>query len=159
MRPNVGSQSGSCYRRRPVSQDPRIICEYNLATAISIRPLIQPRTCKMGSSIFSAMSRIKFSSTTRASFPSMPSTERIHRENNRFQWQWLPYLYLFIFSQRSHRFYSGSNLWVSASELPSLASIMASVCRPYKPQISTSTLVSNLSLLLCISPYYLLQIW
>ena len=54
--------------------------EYDLANAILIRPLIQPCTCKMGSSIFAGMSRLKFASTTRASLPSIPSTERINRE-------------------------------------------------------------------------------
>ena len=43
------------------------MCEYDLTTEISIRLLIQPRTCKIGSSIFAAMSRLKFASTTRAS--------------------------------------------------------------------------------------------
>ena len=35
----------------------------------------------MGSSIFFAMRRLKLASTAKASFPSMPLTERINREN------------------------------------------------------------------------------
>ena len=45
-----------------------------------IRLLIQPHMFKMVSSIFSAMSWLKFTSTTRASLPSMPSTERMNGE-------------------------------------------------------------------------------
>ena len=48
------------------------------STTISIHPLIQPLLCKMGKSIFAAMSRLKFASIARASFPSMPSTDRIN---------------------------------------------------------------------------------
>ena len=55
-------------------QGPWIILEYDLATSIVIQLLIQPRTCKMSSSIFSAMSQIKFASTTRASLPEILST-------------------------------------------------------------------------------------
>ena len=49
--------------------------QYDLTTAILIRTLTQPHTCERGSSSFAAMSRLKFVSTTSASFPSMPSTE------------------------------------------------------------------------------------
>ena len=42
---------------------------------ILIRPLIQLRTCKMGSSIFAAMGQLKFAITTRAPLPSMSSTK------------------------------------------------------------------------------------
>ena len=41
-----------------------------------IGTLIQPHTCEMGSCSFSAMSLLKVPITTRASFTSMPSTER-----------------------------------------------------------------------------------
>ena len=44
-------------------------------SVIAICPLIQPCICEVGSSIFSAMSRIKFASSTRASLPSMPLPE------------------------------------------------------------------------------------
>ena len=49
--------------------------ENNLATTIAVRPLIQPHTCKVVSSIFAAMSQLKLASMTRAFLPSMPSTE------------------------------------------------------------------------------------
>ena len=58
----------------------RIMWQYNLANAIEIRLLTQPCTCEMSPSSFSAMSRLKFVSTTRFSFPSMPSTERTNTE-------------------------------------------------------------------------------
>ena len=74
-RPNSRSHLGYWSLRGFGSRYPWIICEYDLATAISIRPLIQTRTCEMGSSISAAMSWLKFSSTSRASLPSMPSTE------------------------------------------------------------------------------------
>ena len=54
--------------------------ECDLATVIAIRPLTQPRTCEMGSSIFSAMSRLKVASMTRASFLIMPSNEKTNGE-------------------------------------------------------------------------------
>ena len=59
---------------------PRINHEYDLATLIMIRPLIQPRRWEMASSIFAAMSRLKLVSTIRASLSSMPPTERKHGE-------------------------------------------------------------------------------
>ena len=52
-----------------------IMREYELATEIVIQPLIQTCVCEMGSSIFAAMSRLKFACTTRASLPSIPSIE------------------------------------------------------------------------------------
>ena len=52
LRPDAGYQSGSRSRRGLGSQAPQIMRKYDLANAIAIRPLIQPRTCKMGSSIF-----------------------------------------------------------------------------------------------------------
>ena len=55
---------------------PWIIREYYLATAIVIRPLTHPRTCKMGSSIFAAMSQLKFASMNWYSLPKIPLTER-----------------------------------------------------------------------------------
>ena len=73
--PDDGSQSGSRSHRGLSSQCLHIIWEYDLATAIAIRPLIQPRTCEIGLSIFAAISWIKFACTTRASFPSITSTE------------------------------------------------------------------------------------
>ena len=54
--------------------------EYNLAAVIEIWSLTQPHTCEMGSSGFVTMSRLKFVSITRASFPIIPSTERTNGE-------------------------------------------------------------------------------
>ena len=51
---------------------PHIIQEYDLATAVAVRPLTHPRLWKMGSSILAATSLLKLASTTRVSFPSMP---------------------------------------------------------------------------------------
>ena len=69
-----------------------------IAIAIVIRLLTQSLTCKMGSSIFAAMCRIKFVSTTRASFPSMPSTERKKGEKKKISsWQCLLFLFLVLF--------------------------------------------------------------
>ena len=71
-------QFGSRSCRGPGKRAPRIMRECDRATVIAIRSLTQPCTCEMGSSIFPAMSRLKVASSTRASFPSMPSTERTH---------------------------------------------------------------------------------
>ena len=62
------------YRVRKVfgTWDPRIIWEYNFATAIVIGLLTQPKICKMGSSIFVAMSRLKVASINWASLPIIP---------------------------------------------------------------------------------------
>ena len=98
-RPEPYYQSGSLSHRVLVRQDPLIIHEYYLATAIVIQPLTQPRTCKIGSSIFSATRKPEFASTTRVSFPIMPSTERKNGETCfRCSWQWLTLLSLFYFS-------------------------------------------------------------
>ena len=70
----------------------QIIREYDLATMIAIQPLTQPHTFEMGSSIFATMNWLKFVSTTRASFPSMSSTEITNSENFlRCFWKWLPF--------------------------------------------------------------------
>ena len=73
-RPDAGSQSDHRSRRGMGSQSPRIMHEYELATVIKIWTLIQTHMCEMGSTMFVAMSRLKFADKTRASFPSMPST-------------------------------------------------------------------------------------
>ena len=80
LRPDPKYQSSYQYRRLPGRQVPQIMREYNLVTTIVIQPLAYPRTCEMGYLIFSAMSQLKFVSSTRASFPSMPSTERTNGE-------------------------------------------------------------------------------
>ena len=67
LMPDASSQSGSWSLRGMMIWAPRIMCEYDLETAIAIRPLIQILTCEIGSSIFAAMSRIKISIMTRDS--------------------------------------------------------------------------------------------
>ena len=79
-RPKPDSYSGSLSRRGLGKRAPRIICEYDIATAISIRPLTQTRTWEMVSSIFSAMSQIKSPSTAMTSFSRIPSTETTNGE-------------------------------------------------------------------------------
>ena len=79
-RRDLDSQSSSLSWRGFRRKDTWIICDYNLATAIAIRLLTHPHTCEMISSIFSTISRLKFASMTRASFPSIPSTERTNAE-------------------------------------------------------------------------------
>ena len=111
LRPFARSQFGSQYHRGMGSSRPWIIREYDLTTEIAIRPLIQNFTCKMGSSIFSAMSWIKFESTTRASLPRMLSTERTNIEKCfRCLWQCLPCVSYFFFSQLARSLFIGSNL-------------------------------------------------
>ena len=74
-------QSGSLSCRGLWRQDIWIIQEYNLAITIKIRPLTQPHTCKMGSSLFASMSQLKLASMTKAFFKIMPSAERTKKEN------------------------------------------------------------------------------
>ena len=110
-RPDAGSQYGSCFRGGLGSRYLRIIREYTLTNNIAIRTLIQPCTCEMVSSIFAAMIWFKFASTTRASLPSMPSTERKNGvECFRFLWKYLLCLSLFIFSYWDRSVTIGSNL-------------------------------------------------
>ena len=58
------------------TQSMQITLEYDLVTAISIRPLTQPLMCEMGSSIFAATSWLKVASTTWTSLTIIPSTKR-----------------------------------------------------------------------------------
>lgn len=73
-------QSGYLCYKGLGRQAPRIIWEYDIVTVIVIRPLTQPGTCEMGSSSFAAMIQLKAASMTRASFPSIPSTERTNMD-------------------------------------------------------------------------------
>ena len=75
------SQSVSLSLRGLGRQYPWIICDYDLATPIVNQPSIQPRMCKMDSSIFTAIIWLKFASMTRAAFPSKPSPEWANGEN------------------------------------------------------------------------------
>ena len=85
-KPNHDSQSRSRYHSVMGRRDLQIIWGYDLATVIVIRSLTQPHTCEMGSSGFSVMSQIKVASTTRASFPSILSTEKTNGENICCSW-------------------------------------------------------------------------
>ena len=102
LRPDPRSQFGSRSRTGLGRRAPWIMREYGLTTAIAMRPLTQPRTCEMSPLIFAAMSWLKFVSTTRASSPSMPSTERTNGDFfSGCSWQSLPCLSFFSFSQSS----------------------------------------------------------
>ena len=76
LNPESNFQSVSRVRKGLGTRSPRNIRKYDLTTAISIRPLIQSLTCKMGSSIVLAMSWLKVESKTWSSLPKIPSTER-----------------------------------------------------------------------------------
>ena len=80
-KPGPNSQSGSMSRKGLGIQDPWIISEYNLATVIAIRPLTQPSTFKMGSSLFSAMSRLNLASKTWAYLLGILLTDRTKEKN------------------------------------------------------------------------------
>ena len=78
---NTGYQSGSWSLRGLWRQDLRIMKEYDLTTAIAIRPLTQLRTCEMGSLSFSVMSRLKVVNMMRDLLMSMTSNERKNGKN------------------------------------------------------------------------------
>ena len=121
-----------------------IMQDYNITDSIEIPLLTQPCTYEMVSSSFSAKSQLKVMSKTRASLTIMPSTERKNIEKClRCSWQFLPYLSLFFFSQRSMSLSEGQFLQLSASESPNLTPMMTSVWLSHKPRMRTSPLVSN----------------
>ena len=142
--PETDSQSVSIYHIGLGRQDPRIICEYDLATAIAIRPLTHTHRWEMGSSIFDAMSWLKFASTTRESFTRIPPTE-INKGEKCFRWSWklLPFLSLFYLYHQARSVFIGSFLWMSHNESPSLTPIMASDRLYHIPQIRKSPLFYN----------------
>ena len=80
--PEPASQSGSRVHKGLETRALCSIWECTLVTAIAIWTLTQPLTCKIGSSIFAAMSRLKVASTTCASLPIIPSTDRTNKEKN-----------------------------------------------------------------------------
>ena len=105
LRPNPGSQSGSQSRRGIGRQAPQIMREYDLPAVVAIHPLTCPRKREMGSLSFDAMIQLKHLSATRASFRSMPSTEkRIREKCSSLLWHLLPFLYFFSFSHLSRSF-------------------------------------------------------
>ena len=79
-RPEPNYHSGYLSCRGLGRKDPYIIKEHDIVAEIYIWPLIQPCTCKMGSSIFATMIWLKSVSTNRDSFPRIPSTERTKGE-------------------------------------------------------------------------------
>ena len=110
-RPNPRSQYGSKSCRGMARKFPRIMQEYDLATAITICPLNQPRTWDMGLSRFYAVSRIKLMSTMCSFFPKIPSTERTDREKYcHCSWQCFSCLSFFFLCHQSMRLSIGSFL-------------------------------------------------
>ena len=93
--PEPDSQSGSRVHKGLETRALCSIWECTLVTAIAIWTLTQPLTCKIGSSIFAAMSRLKVASTTCASLPIIPSTDRTNKEKKLFSWQCRPCLSFF----------------------------------------------------------------
>ena len=96
--PKPYAQSGSWVFKGLGTWAPRSIWEYDLVTVFTIRPLIQPLTWEMGSSIFMAMSQLKVGSTTWASLSIIPSTESTNREKFLLVMEVLPMLVLLHFS-------------------------------------------------------------
>ena len=86
VKPNTepDSHSGSWIHNGLGNRAPWNTLEYDLMTAISIRPLTQPMMCETGLPIFAAMVQLKVASNTSASLPIIPSTERTNRENVSF---------------------------------------------------------------------------
>ena len=82
--PELDSHSGSWIHNGLGNQALWNTLEYDLMTAISIRPLTQPMMCETGLPIFAAMVQLKVASNTSASLPIIPSTERTNRENVSF---------------------------------------------------------------------------
>ena len=72
--PEPNAHSGSRVWKGLGDRALRKTLEYDLANNILIRPLTQPVTCEIGSSIFAAMSRLKVVITTSVSLPIIPST-------------------------------------------------------------------------------------
>ena len=113
LSPGSESQSGSWYRRGLGRWDPRIMRDYDLVTVVAISQLTHPHTCEMGSSIFSAMSRLKLVSTERGSFPCIPSTERKNVEKFPLLMAVLTMLILIFHLQMSSKIPNKANLNVS----------------------------------------------
>ena len=85
LNPDSYTQLGSQVYMRLGARAVQRTWEYDLVTVIEIRPLTQPLTCEMSSSIFSAMSQLKVAITTSASLPIITSTNRTNREKC-FRW-------------------------------------------------------------------------
>ena len=74
--PEIDFQSESRVRKGLGNRAPRSIQEYDLATMIEIRPLTQPLTCELVSSILATMSRLIVASMTWSSLQIISSTDR-----------------------------------------------------------------------------------
>ena len=118
--------------------------QYDLATVITVRSLTQPVTCKMGSSIFAAMTWLKVASTTSASLPIILYTEISNEEKN-FLWsqQAWPYLSLLSLSQPANNLSILTGLQESASASPKLTPIISSVWLSHRFQIYTPPRISR----------------
>ena len=79
-RPDPKSHSGSRSRRGLGRRDPQITREYELVTAIAIRPLTHPHTWEMGSSSFlpwvNSNSRVRLEPPYRACHPLRGKTKK-----------------------------------------------------------------------------------
>ena len=126
--PDTGYQSGSQSHRWPGRRGPRIMWYQDLKTMIRDQMLTQPHTFEMGSSSVSSMSFLKVVSTTRDSFPSMPSTDRKNGGKYfRYSWECVPCLSFFCFNNWSSSLSIGSYFQVSVSASQNQTLIMASV--------------------------------
>ena len=105
--PKPNSQYISWVRKGLGTLSLQSIWEYELMAAIAIRPLTQPLTCEIGYSIFSAMIQLKVASTTWASLPIIPSTERTNGGKCFCcSWKCLLFLSSFIFQPSKKRIHS-----------------------------------------------------
>ena len=126
-------------------------CDPNVNTASQVRN---------GFIYFLAMGWTKFENSNMDFLPCIPSTEITNRDKCFcFLWQFLPWLYFFIFYHQSRRNSFVSNMHVSLSELESLTSVIASLYLYNNHQMIKSPLVSKLSLPWRISLYDLLRPW
>ena len=149
--PKPGTQYGSWFHKGLGTQALRSTREYDLETKIVIRPLTQPLTCEMGSSIFESMFRLKVVSTTWSSLPIIPSTESKNRDFSPLVVAMLHLLFLVDFYHRSKSLSVPSDFQVSASAYPNLKSMIASVWIFHRPLIYTSPCFSGTLPLWCTS--------
>ena len=95
--PETNSQSGFQVSKVLGTRVPWSTQEYNIMTVIVIRSLTQPLTCKLGYSIFAAMSWLKVVSITWTSLPIIPSTKSTNGAFFRWSWLFWPCLSFFKF--------------------------------------------------------------
>ena len=143
LNPEPSAYSGSWVHKGLGAQYPQSTLEYNLATAIEVWLLTQPVTCGMVSVVFVAMSRLKVASTTSASLPIIPSTERTNGKKICWSYQAFPCLSLLVISFWYNNLYIPSSFQVSASASPNLTPMITSVWFFRKARIDTSPCVSG----------------